>query len=397
MTFETTNINRSDSQVGIEEHAPAAEFIPVAAPVIGELEIAYVTDAVKSGWVSSIGAYVDRFEESFAAYLGVKHAIAVSNGTTALHLALHALGIKAGDEVIIPNLTFAATAHTVLQTGASPVFVDVEADTWCMDPTALENAISSTTRAVMPVHLYGNPADMEKINAIAHKHQLVVIEDAAEAHGTMIGDCKVGSLGEAGCFSFYGNKLITTGEGGMVTTNDDVLATRLRFLKDHGMTPEVRYLHTELAFNYRMTNLQAALGVAQLEQIETFIEKKCQMFEWYRQELGSLEGVTLNSHRPGTQNIYWMISLVLGDEIPISRDAFCSALKAAGVDTRPFFIPMSELPHLANYKTVGNENEQCPVTAYLSRRGLNLPSGCGLTKDQVLRVSQVVKRVLQET
>ena len=244
MTSNATEINPGDHHLVTEDSSTANDFIPVAAPVIGEREIAYVTDAVKSGWVSSIGAYVDRFEESFASYLGVRHAVAVSNGTTALHLALHALGVKAGDEVIIPNLTFAATAHTVLQTGATPVFVDVEPDSWCMSPKAVERAISPQTRAIMPVHLYGHPADMGRIDVIAREHGLVLIEDAAEAHGAMIGNQKVGSLGAAGCFSFYGNKLMTTGEGGIVSTNDDGLATRLRFLKDHGMTPQVRYLHT---------------------------------------------------------------------------------------------------------------------------------------------------------
>lgn len=370
------------------------EFVPIAAPVIGEREIAYVTDAVKSGWVSSIGAYVDRFEELFATYIGVKHAIALSNGTAALHLALHALGVGKGDEVILPDLTFAATAHTVLQVGATPVFVDVERDTWCIDPLAIERAITGKTKVLMPVHLYGHAADMAAINALAKTHDLFVLEDAAEAHGAMIADQKAGSLGTVAGFSFYGNKLITTGEGGMLTTDDDALAARIRFLKDHGMSPQVRYLHTELAFNYRITNLQAALGVAQLEQIETFVEKKRQLFGWYAEELAGVPGLTLNIERPNYRNTYWMISVVLDDQLRSSREDLCASLRAKGVDTRPFFIPMSELPHLTSYRTVGVSGPECSVAMKLSRHGFNLPSGCGLSRGQVRRVCDALKGLI---
>lgn len=374
---------------------PVGKFIPVAAPVIGEREIAYVTDAVRSGWVSSIGPYVDRFEESFAAYVGVRHAIAVSNGTVALHLALHTLGIGPGDEVIIPNLTFAATAHTVIQTGASPVLVDVEPDTWCLDPVAVRRAISTKTRAIMPVHLFGHPADMTAINAIAREHNLAVIEDAAEAHGATLDGKKVGALGMVAAFSFYGNKLITTGEGGMLTTDDDGLAARLRFLKDHGMSAERRYYHTELAFNYRITNLQAALGVAQLEQIETFVEKKRQLLEWYREGLIGASGVGLNAERVGCRNVYWMMSAVLDDDGGRSRDEVCAKLKSRGVDTRPFFVPMSVLPHLSAYRQVGAGSDGCPVSTHLSRQGFNLPSGCGLTRDDVARITDALSVILK--
>lgn len=391
MSFKTAEIPEGNTSVAQTERG--VEFIPVAAPVIGEREIKYVTDAVSSGWVSSIGQYVDRFEKSFAEYVGVRHAIAVANGTTALHLALHGLGIGPGDEVIIPDLTFAATAHVVLQTGATPVFVDVEPDTWCADPMAVEQAITPKTRAIMPVHLYGHPADIEAINRIADAHGLVVIEDAAEAHGARINDKRVGSLGTVAGFSFYGNKLITTGEGGMLTTDDDRLATRLRFLKDHGMSPDFRYLHTELAFNYRLTNLQAALGLAQLEQIESFLEKKRQIFEWYRSALESIPGISLNVQRPGFENAFWMTSVVLEDS-SISRDDLCARLRFHGVDTRPFFISMSDLPHLKEFRSVGSKGLPCSVSTDLSRRGFNLPSGCGLTREQVLRAALVLKELL---
>lgn len=390
------------------------KMIPVAAPIIGEREIAYVTDAVRSGWVSSMGPYIDRFEEAFARYVGVRHAVAVSNGTVALHLAFHALNLGPGDEVIVPDLTFAATAHTVLQTGAVPVLADVRADTWCLDPAAVARALTGRTRAIVPVHLFGQPADLPALRALAAPRGIHVVEDAAEAHGaslfmrdapgSTLEEVKTGALGTIGAFSFYGNKLMTTGEGGMLTTNDDALAKRCRFLKDHGMSPDRRYYHTELAFNYRMTNLQAALGLAQLEQLETFIARKRQIMNWYREDLAGLRGVTLNPDLPAApgldggglagRSVYWMISAVLGDEIALSRDEVCARLRALGVDTRPFFVSMSALPHLKAARTVGAEGERCPVAAQLSARGLNLPSGCGLDRDDVARVTHALAEVL---
>jgi perosamine synthetase len=366
------------------------DFLPIAAPVIGDFEIECVTDAIRSGWVSSIGPYIEKFETGFAKYIGVKHAVAVTNGTTALHLALHALGIGPGDEVIIPDLTFVATAHAVMQTGATPVLVDVEWDTWCMDPRAVKRAVSEKTRAIMPVHLFGHPADMNAIGEIAAANKLLVIEDAAEAHGAKVGERKVGSLGNVGAFSFYGNKVITTGEGGMLTTDDDDLAARLRFLKDHGMSRDRRYFHTELAFNYRMTNLQAALGFAQLSQIETFIQKKRQIYEWYRNDLAELEGVRLNVERQGYHNIFWMISLVLSKEKRLEREKICARLKAHGIDTRPFFVAMSKLPHLTELRRVGASDDACGVSVALSDLGFSLPSGCDLTWKDVKRVIEVV-------
>ena len=384
----------SEIDLKLPNQGTANEFIPVAAPVIGEREIAYVNDAVQSGWVSSIGAYIETFKAGFADYIGVKHAIAVASGTTALHLALHALGIGPGDEVIIPDLTFAATAHTVLQTGATPVLVDVEPDTWCIDPGAIVRALSSKTRAIMPVHLFGHPADMNAISEIAAANNLLVIEDAAAAHGAEVDGRKVGSLGNVGAFSFYGNKVITTGEGGMLTTDDDALADRLRFLKDHGMSKERRYFHSELAFNYRLTNIQAALGCAQLSQIEEFIEKKRQIFGWYRDGFANMKGLQLNIQREGYRNTFCMVSAVLHDDIPLSRDELCVELKALGVDTRPFFVCMSELPHLAHLRKITANGSDHSESSRLSRRGFSLPSGCALTREQVQRVVESVKRLI---
>ncbi len=374
--------------------ASSEPFIPVAAPIIGEREIAYVTDAVRSGWVSSIGPYIDRFEEAFARYIGAGHAIAVSNGTVALHLALHAMGVGPGDEVIVPDLTFAATAHTILQTGATPVFADVQPETWCLDLAAVERATTARTRAIVPVHLFGYPADVPALAAFARPRGIRVLEDAAEAHGATVEGVKAGALGDIGSFSFYGNKLMTTGEGGMLTTSDDALARRCRFLKDHGMSPERRYFHTELAFNYRMTNLQAALGLAQLEQLETFIAKKRQILGWYRDALAGVPGLAWNPEAAGVRNVYWMISVVLGDEVRVTRDEVCARLKVRGVDSRPFFIPMSAMPHLAHARCVGAVSDGCPVSARLSARGLNLPSGCGLGRDDVGRAARALIEAL---
>lgn len=370
------------------------DFIPVSSPVIGEKEIAYVTDAVRSGWVSSIGPYVERFEQAFAEYVGVRHAVAVSNGTVGLHLALHALGVGKGDEVIVPALTFAATVHTVLQTGAKPVFVDVEQDTWCIDPRAVQRAVTRRTKAIIPVHLYGHPADMAALSQIAAASGIHLIEDAAEAHGAVLDGRRVGSLSEAGVFSFYGNKIITTGEGGMITTDDDDLARRLRFLKDHGMSAERRYYHTELAFNYRLTNLQAALGLAQLEQIDAFLACKRKIATWYRSYLEAAPELQLPVERPGAHNVYWMFSVVLDPAGRTSRTELARRLHAAGIDSRPFFVPLPELPHLSRYRQVSASGRGCPESSRLGSAGLNLPSGTGLKFEQVRRVCEGLLQAL---
>jgi perosamine synthetase len=362
----------------------AGRFIPVAEPVIGERELEYVTDAVRSGWISSIGAYVDRFEHAFASYCGTTHGVAVCNGTAAIHLLLHAIGIGPGHEVIVPDLTFAATAHAVLQTGATPVFVDVDPASWCLDPVATKRAMSARVRAVIAVHLYGHPADMRALTGVCAEHDAVLIEDAAEAHGASIEGARVGGLAVAGAFSFYGNKIVTTGEGGMLTTSDDELAARLRLLKDHGMSKTRRYFHEELAFNYRMTNVQAAIGLAQIERIDDFIEKKRTIAGWYRKELG--DEVELNPELDGYRNVYWMTSALL--PAGTNRDEVAADMRSRGVDSRPFFVPMTQLPHLRGCRAVGRDGDGCPVSADLSRRGLNLPSGCNLDQDDVERCSK---------
>jgi perosamine synthetase len=271
----------------------ADKFIPVAEPLLDGNELAYVSDCITSGWVSSIGDYIPRLERDFACFCGVKHAIAASNGTTALHLALAVLGIGPGMEVIVPTLTFIATANVVHYTGATPIFADSDPRTGNLDPADVARKITPATRAIIPVHLYGHPADMDAISALARAHNLAVIEDAAEAHGAEYKGRRVGALGQLAAFSFYGNKIITTGEGGMITTDDDALAAQARSLRDHGMSPTRRYWHPVIGYNYRLTNLQAALGVAQMERIVEFIARKRAIAALYQQYLADLPGLAL--------------------------------------------------------------------------------------------------------
>ena len=362
-------------------------FFPVSQPSIGAREIAYVTDAVTSGWVSSLGHYIEDFERNFAAFCGTRFALTASNGTTGLHLALMALGIEAGDEVIIPDLTFIATANAVAYIGAVPVPVDIDAETLCISPAAIEKAITPKTRAIMPVHLYGHPADMDPINAIAKRRGLLVIEDAAEAHGAEYRGRRVGGLGACGVFSFYGNKVITSGEGGMITTDDETLYRKAKRLRDHAMSPTKRYWHEEIGFNYRMTNLQAALGVAQLERIDEFIAARREVMDAYRAELGARPGLRLNRDAEWARNAYWMICLEVEGMDEPARDRLMAALKQVGVDSRPYFYPVSDMPMYPGAVT--------PVTHRLSHSGINLPSYVGLTRDDIRFICGEVVRCLQ--
>ena len=361
-------------------------FIPISQPSITNKEIEYVTNAVKSGWVSSLGEYIDKFEKKFAEFCGVKYALATSNGTTALHLALVALGIKEGDEVIIPDFTFIATANAVKYTGAKVVTVDIEEDTLCINPKEIEKAITPNTKAIIPVHLYGHPANMEEINKIAKKYNLFVIEDAAEAHGAEINGKRVGSFGDVGIFSFYGNKIITSGEGGMITTNNKELYEKMKYLRDHAMSKEKRYWHTEIGYNYRMTNLQAALGVAQLERIEELLEKKREIFEWYREYLKDIPNIKLNFQKNGFKNVYWMICLEVIGYNEAKRDNLMKKLKEKGIDSRPFFYPISDMPMY--------EKANTPITHKVYQRGINLPSYYDLTKKEVKYICEKVIELL---
>jgi perosamine synthetase len=352
-------------------------MIHIAEPHIGEEELKNIITAVNSGWISSKGKFIQEFEEIFADYCGVKYGVATSNGTVALHLALSALEIKEGDEVIIPSLTFIATANAVKYTGAKPVFVDSHPHYWCIDPEKIEEVITTRTKVIIPVHLYGHPCDMDPIIKIAKKYKLFIVEDAAEAHGAEYKGRKVGSFGNINCFSFYGNKIVTTGEGGMCLTNDKYLAKKLRILRDHGMSPNKKYWHDLIGFNYRMTNMQAAIGVAQLKKIDNFIIKKRNIAKWYREYLTELENlnlIKLHPELPWAKCVYWMYSILLtNNNFKISRDNLISILEKKEVETRPFFNPIHMMPPYKIYKKYVQAED-------ISIKGINLPTAVSLKK-----------------
>ena len=364
--------------------------IPVAAPVLGEEELANVVAAVRSGWISSLGAFVGEFERVFAALCGATYGVAAANGTVALHLALVAMGVGPGDEVLLPSLTFVATASVVRYCGATPVFVDSDLETWQLDPAALEAKLTRRSKAIIPVHIYGHPCDMEPILALAARRGLAVVEDAAEAHGARYRGRPVGALGTIGCFSFYGNKIITTGEGGMCLTNDPVVAGRLRLLRDHGMDPKRPYWHEIIGYNYRMTNLQAAVGVAQVKKLAAFVERKREIAAWYAEALAPLARagrIRLHPEAPWARSVFWMYSVLL-EGTDLSVDQVRSRLNDRGVDSRPFFCPAHILPPYAT-------GERLPVAEYLASRGINLPSGVGLERSQVERVAHALGEALK--
>ena len=358
------------------------EFISVAEPDLSGNEKKYVLDCVESTWISSLGKYIGQFEEKFASFCDVKYGVSTSNGTVALQLALVALGIGKGDEVIIPDLTFIATANACVYVGAKPIFVDAEKETWNIDANKIEEKINDKTKAIIAVHLYGHPCDMDKILEIAKKHKLKVIEDAAEAHGATYKGKKVGSMGDVGCFSFYGNKIITTGEGGMCTTNDKRLAERMTFLKDHGMDAKKRYWHPEIGFNFRMTNIQAAIGLAQLERADKIIATKRSNAKLYAELLKDVEGVTLQPQAEWAETVYWLHSILVKDKT--RRDGLMKELKENNIDSRPFFYPMHELPP---YETAND----FPIATELSGRGMNLPSSTKLSEEDIKRICTVIK------
>lgn len=365
-------------------------FIPIAEPSLGEREIELVSDAVRSGWVSSIGEYVTAFETELASRCGVAHAVATSNGTTALHLALAVAGIGPDDEVIVPSLTFVATAAAVRYVGASPVLADSDPAHWCVDPDDLASRITPRTRAIVAVDLYGHPADMDALAEIASKHDLVLVEDAAESLGADYRGRPAGGLGLLGVLSFYGNKLITTGEGGAVLTDDPALAERARLLRDHAMDPNRRYWHGEIGFNYRITNMQAALGVAQLERLDEFLARKREIATVYRAGLEGLPGVTVQEEADWARSSWWMTTLRIDPAHGVDRDELATRLRADGVDSRPAFVPLHLLPHLQQDGTL-------PIAEAVGAEGLSLPSSTSLTDSELEYVIGSVRSALSRS
>ncbi|MBI4764376.1 MAG: DegT/DnrJ/EryC1/StrS family aminotransferase [Deltaproteobacteria bacterium] len=362
-------------------------MIPISEPWIDHEEIDLVMDCLKSGWISSQGKYIEEFETAFSGFCGTRFGVATSNGTTALHLALLTLGIGPGDEVIVPALSFIASANVVLYTGAKPVFADVDERTWTLDPSKLRPLITNRTKAIIPVHLYGHPADMGPIMKLAEENQLWVIEDAAEAHGAEYKGEKVGSLGHMGCFSFYGNKIISTGEGGMIVTNNPEWVEKARILRDHGMSKKIKYWHPVVGYNFRMTNIQAAIGLGQMTKLGRLIEKKREIADRYTQGLKKNRGLILSAEETWAKSVYWLYSIILKPEIEKNRDDLITFLAQAQVESRPVFYPIPDLPPYHGFGTF-------PAASRISKGGISLPSGFNLTSSEQNQVIELIQSYL---
>ena len=366
----------------------SSRIIPVCEPTLGGREAEYLVDCVESNWISSAGKYIPMFEEKFAAEAGCKYGVACLNGTIALHLALAALGLEPGDEVILPTFTMIATINAVTYEGAKPVLIDSEPCTWNMDVEQLASKITPRTKAIMPVHTYGHPVDMDPLMELADKHGIFVLEDAAEAHGAEYNGRRIGSLGHAGSFSFYANKIITTGEGGMITTNDAKFAALIENLRDHAFSSERHFWHKYVGFNYRMTNLQAAVGVAQVEQMATFIENRRRNAELYTRLLKEIPGIITPPEASHVKNVFWMYSILVEDEFGLTRDQLRAELAKHGVETRTFFIPM----HLQPVYYEQFKGQRYPVAEMLCQRGMYLPSASSLTELQIRYIVDMVQQ-----
>lgn len=373
------------------------ERIPVAGPWVTELEVGYVSDAAANGWYTQAGTYVQRFEDAFAKHVGVRHAIAVPHCTAALHLCVAALGVGPGDEVIVPELTWIATAAPLAYVGAVPVFADVDRDTWCLSVPSVRQCLTPRTKAIIPVDLYGMFPDLVALRALADAHGLAVIEDAAQAIGGRLAGRPAGGFGDLAAFSFHGTKTMTTGEGGMLVTDRTEEYERALVLRDHGRTKaNFRFFYnTEVAFKYRMSNMQAAFGLAQLERLPELVARKRQIFGWYAERLAGIEGLTLNAEPPGVFNSFWMVSVVVDRAYGLTNRTLMAAFDEEAIDTRPFFHPLSGLPAYAETPQGKAARERNPVAYDISPRGLNLPSALRLTEGQVERVCQVLKHVLE--
>lgn len=376
-------------------------MIPVNEPALAEEDFTALQDAFRTGWISSAGKYVDEFEDSWAAYCGVRHGIGVSNGTTALQVAVEAIGIGEGDEVIMPSYTIISCALAMVRIGAVPVLVDCLPDTFGMDVSQIEARITPRTRAIMVVHMFGHPVDMDAVMDIARRHDLRVIEDAAQVHGAKYLSKRgtpdeewrvLGGIGDIATFSFFANKLITTGEGGMVITNNDAFADRARSLRNLCFRSDRRFLHTELGYQYRLTNLQAAVGVGQVKRIEAIVDRKREVAAAYTERLRTLQQLQLPHEEPWARSVFWVYSLVLDESVGFDAREFAARLREQGVETRPFFLGMHEQPAFHDRGLfVG---ERYPVTERIARQGLYVPSGLAITEEQIDAVCDAVRTVL---
>jgi len=373
------------------------ERIPVSGPSITQKEIDYVTDAVKNAWYGNANMYHERFERAFADYMGKPFAIALPSCTSAIHLSLLSLGVGPGDEVIVPDITWIATAAPITYVGATPVFADIDAQNWCLSPESFRACITSRTKAVIPVDLYGNMPDMDPILDTAKHYGIAVIEDAAEAIGSEYKGRKAGSLGDTGVFSFHGSKTLTTGEGGMLVTDREDLYRRALVLRDHGREPgDLMFFNSEVAFKYKVTSMQAALGLAQLERIDELIERKRQIFNWYKNELDGCTFLTLNSEPPGTKNTFWMVTIILDKGYALDKSQLMQRMAQKKIDCRPFFHPLSSLPAYRNSRNAQEASLRNPVSYGISPLGVNLPSGMDLTQLKVKYVCDTLMGTLAE-
>ncbi len=360
--------------------------IPVLEPLLGGNELNYVTECIKTNWISSQGKFVRQFEDSLAKQAGVKHAVAVSNGTVALHLALMALGISSGDEVIVPDFTFAASVNAIIHANATPVLIDVDPTTWTLDPKLIEEAITEKTKAIMPVHLYGHPCDMDEIIRIADKYDLLIIEDCAEALGSSYKGKPVGGFGDAATYSFFGNKVITCGEGGMVLFRDVSVYGKAMQLRDHGMNKDKRYWHDVIGYNYRMTNLQAAVGVAQMEQFDKFRARRSEIYGLYNKLLKDNEFLAFQSLQEWAESSYWLYTLELSDKSPFSRDELIEKLGKNGIEARPTFYSMHMMPPYQGYVSVAGY----PSSEKISKNGISLPSSVSLADTDIREICKKI-------
>ncbi|MGE5223976.1 MAG: DegT/DnrJ/EryC1/StrS family aminotransferase [Omnitrophica WOR_2 bacterium] len=376
-------------------------MIPVNEPLLGEKEIENAMECLRTGWISSAGKFLSEFEEAWARYCGMRYGVAVSNGTTALQVAVACAGLEPGDEVIMPAFTIISCAQAVTYNGGVPVLVDSDPCTWCMDAGQIAARITPRTRAIMPVHIYGHPVEMDPILSLAEEYGLMVIEDAAEAHGAQYLSKRMdpagswrrcGGMGDISVFSFYANKLITTGEGGMVLTNDPKIAERARSLRNLCFRPERRFYHTELGYNFRLTNLQAAIGLAQIERMPEIIQKKRRIGETYTRRLQSFPYITLPVEEPWAKQVYWMYGLIVDESTRMDADGFARRLLEQGIETRPFFLGMHEQPAFLDQGLFAGE--RYPVAERLARQGLYLPSGLALSENQMDQVCNAVEKVL---
>jgi len=371
------------------------ERIPVSGPWITQKEVDYVSDAVAHAWYGNANVYHERFERAFSRYIGVRFAASLPSCTSAIHLSLMALGIGPGDEVIVPDITWIASAAPISYVGASPVFADIDPKTWCLSAESLAEYITSKTKAIILVDLYGNMPDMGALRAATRQRGIAVIEDAAEAIGSEFEQKKAGCFGDTGVFSFHGSKTLTTGEGGMLVTDREDLYRRALFLRDHGRPPGDRmFFNTEVAYKYKMSSMQAALGLAQLERIEELISRKRQIFAWYQSELADIEGVKLNDEASGTKNTYWMITAIVDPKYGIDKAGIMQRMSAKNIDCRPFFHPLSSIPAYKDLKQAETARRRNKVSYGISAYGINLPSGLNLTMEKVKYVCDSFKSIL---